>query len=546
MDRRQRTFLIVVASIVVLFALVLLVLSLTRQQAIPAPVTPVVPGPTQSVPAPGTGTPVSPTGAATTPFPTFTPLPGIIPPTGTPSQATPVPSLSHTATPTMTASPGPTLSAEHAFFVSPDGKPENDGSQAHPWSLQYAFDPHNAAQPGDTIWVMGGKYMGPFTCSLKGAEGKPITVRAVPGQRAIIESPDLGIDIANAAYVNLWGLEITATENPRDPFHRHQSAYGVRINQGKPSNHIKFINLIVHDMPAQGFGWWQANTDSEIYGTLIFYNGVSQFDHGIYVHNTDGTKKIIDDIIFDNASHGIHAYGETPGQYLNNLYIEGNTLFDNGSIGRSTKTGNLIGFKRNILVGGFLVATDPVIINNYTFYPGQSGEALNLGYQAGSTGAVVEDNYFAGGKVQLGGDNLDITMMKNTILGIGLASLTELPFKQNNVLISSPSGDKIFVRPNKYEAGRANVTIYNWSRKPTATLSSDQLAGVQIKKGDHYELRNVQDYFNDVVSGVYDGQAIAVPMTGHTVAQPLGLNFRPPSTFPEFGSFVLTVTPANP
>jgi hypothetical protein len=71
------------------------------------------------------------------------------------------------------------------------------------------------------------------------------------------------------------------------------------------------------------------------------------------------------------------------------------------------------------------------------------------------------------------------------------------------------------------------------------------LKGVQIKQGDHYELHNVQDYFNDVISGTYDGQKIDLPMTDHTVAQPLGLDFKPDSSFPEFGAFLLIVTPGN-
>jgi hypothetical protein len=150
--------------------------------------------------------------------------------------------------------PTPALPGAKNYFVAPDGNKANDGSEEQPWELQYALNHPDIIQPGDTIWLRGGEYRGSYTLRLEGEEDRPITVRAVPGERAIVMNHDLVLDISTSSYVNLWGLEITATENSRDPVEREESAYGVRINQGKDSHHIKFINMIVHDMPAQGFG----------------------------------------------------------------------------------------------------------------------------------------------------------------------------------------------------------------------------------------------------------------------------------------------------
>ncbi|NLG98361.1 MAG: hypothetical protein GX491_19275, partial [Chloroflexi bacterium] len=47
------------------------------------------------------------------------------------------------------------------------------------------------------------------------------------------------------------------------------------------------------------------------------------------------------------------------------------------------------------------------------------------------------------------------------------------------------------------------------------------------------------DYFGDVLEGTYDGKGLTIKMTGHSVAQPIGLKFKPDTTFPEFGVFVL-------
>lgn len=532
MEKNQRTLLIIAAAVAVILLILLLMLPLRDRMAAPSPTFTAVP--TISIPSPTAGT-------------------GVPTASGTPQIASsPTPRASQAATsttiPQQANAPSATAQGPKEFYVSTEGKESADGSKEKPWSLQYALSGPKDLHPGDTVWVRGGQYVGTFTCSLKGAEGKPVTIRAFPGERAILANDTLVLDIASSSYVNLWGLEITATQNPRDPETRPDSGYGVRINQGKPSDHINFINMIVHDMPAQGFGWWQANTDSQIYGSLIYFNGVTELDHGIYVHNNTGQKTIADNIIFDNASHGIHAYGEKDYQGLNNIQIIGNTVFDNGSIGYSTKLHTFAGMKRNILIGGdSLVAVNPVVKDNYTYFPSgiNSGEAFNLGYRAGSKDAVVENNYFGGGSVSLGGDNANIQMAQNTILGFGIPGISALGRMGNDFLAFKPQEPKIFVRPNQFESGRANITIYNWAKSDQVSISAAALKGVQIKAGDKYELHNVQDFFADIVTGTYDGNGINIPMTNHSVAQPLGLSFKPNSTFPEFGAFILIVIPPS-
>jgi hypothetical protein len=229
---------------------------------------------------------------------------------------------------------------------------------------------------------------------------------------------------------------------------------------------------------------------------------------------------------------------------LNNIHIEGNTVFNNGSIGYSTSREMFGIYKRNILIGGMLIAQNPVVKNNYTYYPNASGESLNLGYRAGSDHAIVKNNYFAGGSIEMGGTNNDLLVSENTFVGFGFASLSNVPAGGgNNWSIFSPGVDQIFVRPNQYEPGRANITIYNWHLLDTVTLGAEHLKGVEIRKGDRFRLHNVQDYFEDVISGVYNGESIEISMNGRSVAQPLGLDFKPDSTFPEFGAFVLIVEP---
>jgi hypothetical protein len=468
-------------------------------------------------------------------------------PTAQPT-ATPPPATAPTPVPTTAPTQAPTLppSTGKSYYVSTSGSSSNDGSSSRPWSLAHALGHPSALRAGDTIWVRGGTYSGNYVSRLRGSSGAPITVRAYPGERATLrkssESPVL--EIHTSQYVNFWGLEITASYSTRSTS-RSKETYGIRVNQGSTaqSSHVNFINMVVHDVQSQGFGWWQNLVNSEIYGTLVYFNGTDQLDHGIYFHNVSGTKRLVDSIINDNASHGLHGYAETAEKGLNNLYLEGNTFFNNGSVGYTTTKSQYGILKRNILIGGLTQTKNPTVTNNYTYYPGSAGTALNIGYNAGSTGAKITNNYLMGGNMVLGGTNSSVTMTGNTVYAPGGTSgFSQSSYSNNSWLSSKPTGLKMFVRPNKYEPGRANITIYNWSKSSSVSITSAQLSGVAIKSGDQYELRNAQNFYGDVITGTYNGTSISVPMTGRSVAQPVGLSFKPASTFPEFGTFVLIVT----
>jgi hypothetical protein len=105
-----------------------------------------------------------------------------------------------------------------------------------------------------------------------------------------------------------------------------------------------------------------------------------------------------------------------------------------------------------------------------------------------------------------------------------------------------PTGVKVFVRPNQYEPGRANIAVYNWDLRNTVDVDVSDV----LKVGTHYEVRNVQDYFGSpVLTGTYDGRPLVLPMTGLKVAAPIGWDHTPPPTAPEFNVFVLLPTEGN-
>lgn len=82
--------------------------------------------------------------------------------------------------------PGRSAAAPRTYFVAPDGDDARDGlSRQRAWkSLQSAA---NHVRPGDTVLLAGGTHSGTFYFRISGEPGKPITLKAVPGEKATID-----------------------------------------------------------------------------------------------------------------------------------------------------------------------------------------------------------------------------------------------------------------------------------------------------------------------------------------------------------------------
>jgi hypothetical protein len=101
---------------------------------------------------------------------------------------------------------------------------------------------------------------------------------------------------------------------------------------------------------------------------------------------------------------------------------------------------------------------------------------------------------------------------------------------------SRPTGTWVFLRPNQYEPGRAHIIVYNWDQEASVSVDISSLLPV----GAGYEVRSAQDYLGSpVLSGTYNGGNLRLPMSGLQVARPIGYDYVPQSTAPEFNVFVL-------
>lgn len=421
------------------------------------------------------------------------------------------------------------------FYVAPTGTSGGYGTQSWPWDLQTALNHPTAVKPGDTIWLRGGVYLGKYQSRLTGTLSAPIQVRSFPGERAIIDS---NTDILLPATLQLNGrdawyrdLEIRNSHPKRvfetsgsNPYNARPT--GVNVEGAR----IKVINCIIHDH-GSGMGTWAGADDSEIYGNLIFNNGWDAPDrghgHSIYGQNRNGTKRIAHNIYFNAFSHGIHIYGSGTA-YLDNFIVEGNIGFNNGRISAT-------GITRNILFGGDRTAQNGVVKHNSTYFsPDSLVGQNNFGYRAGCNNLRMEGNYFANSANLLVNCTAGAQIQGNMVHFSSNFAGSQFP--ANTFAQGRPTGTKVMVYPNEYEAGRAHIAIYNWDGSATVTVALNNV----LNPGDRYEIRDAENFLDaPIATGTYNG-AVSIPMTGTRFTPAVGtLRVAQIHTSSEFGAFVI-------
>jgi serine/threonine-protein kinase len=460
------------------------------------------------------------------------------------------------------------------IFVAANGKPSNPGTRTAPVDLSTVLlakrslkpGDKNSLRPGDIVWLLPGTYRAPpdanntFLAALQGAPDRPITLRALPGKRVTLASR---LDVRGGHLV-FWDLEIT------DPDYTTRTEAGVGANPVLVNAYgpkVKFINLHVHDGP-MAFGLWTAATDAEVYGCILHDCGYLGSDRvaggGMHMQNAQGTKRIVDNILFHSMAWNIYAY--TQKGHIDGLHFEGNFSFGAGT----RKPGHPMA---NILIAGVPPADRITLLDNCTYHSSaaESAVAVQLeSYGPDSNGScLVKGNVFMGGHgVQIGRWNkAEVTgntmwgprvcasvtppdgrlanyrwdnntyvltnqatpwLIAGKSAGAKLADWQKLGFDAQAKCLDGkdgrPRGTQVFVRPNRYEPGRAHVAVYNWDRQPSVEIDLSRV----LKKGARFAIFNAQDdlYGKPAATGVYDGKPVRVPT-------------RSSATAPDFEAFLV-------
>ncbi len=465
------------------------------------------------------------------------------------------------------------------FHVSPGGSPEGDGSEVNPWDLATAFAHPASVQAGDTIWLHGGTYRGTYESRLKGTANAPITVRQAPGERATIaleKSGKLGVALwLRGEHVRYQGFEVTClnpvrrTETPGSwPQDLRRGSVEIR------GSHQQLLNLVIHDL-GNAIGFWSEAEGGEINGCLIFNNGWDAPDrahgHAIYTQNEKGTKRIIDNILFNQFRNGLALYGSHKAT-LRGYRIEGNVSFNNGAPAGPNRAG------RNLLAGGGAPLEDIEIINNFTW---GIGGGLQIGYPWGkiNKSTLARGNYVRGVSFYQPGN---LTFRENTvfdlstvILAIGEETKIENldidansyhwkktkwnPFAtsaaegnsgmkfegwQGKALdvgstfsTAMPAENRVFVRPNQHVFGRGHVIVYNWEKRDEVLVDLSPF----LKTDQAFRVVSAQNFYGPpLIRGVFDGKPVGIPILPGPRMLPLGLkDVEIAPTEPDFAVFVV-------
>ena len=139
----------------------------------------------------------------------------------------------------------------------------NSGTEESPFkTVQRAAD---AVQPGDTVYVMEGRYEERVKVKTSGAEGRPITFQAMPRRSALVNGFEL-----SASYIRVVGFEITAAKPDT----------AVQLGGSR----CEVLDNYIYDM-MEGVG--SAGEYSAVAHNRVAYNKVYHSDFGFILSGND-------------------------------------------------------------------------------------------------------------------------------------------------------------------------------------------------------------------------------------------------------------------
>jgi hypothetical protein len=247
------------------------------------------------------------------------------------------------------------------YYVSTGGSDVNSGTQSTS-AFRNISKGLNVAGAGDKILVMNGTYSEGLSIGKSGQPGAHITLAAMDGHRPIITNGGTVINIAvpgaansPVGWITIEGFEITSSAPNK------YGVYGISLYNAHDI--IIRRNKIHH--AGQGIGGHGPNITVE--QNEIYHNGNFNYclpdkcnlDHGIYA--TGSNWKIINNLIYDNLSHGIQMAG----------YAYNPARMPDSSYGGAS---------------GWLIANNTIAYQHY--------RSAIVVYEAGAVNSVIKNNIF--------------------------------------------------------------------------------------------------------------------------------------------------------
>lgn len=360
-------------------------------------------------------------------------------------------------------------------------------------------------KPGHTVWLAAGTYRADLTATLEGTAEQPITVKPLPGARAVLD----GSINLNGEYVTVEGVEIAcsrfATRLSEFPNAAPPDLPYAQFTINGPGTVVR--NCVVHDV--LDINSWIVATGATFYGNVIYNFGWQGPDRahgpGHYIQNGDAVKTLKHNVWAHSFWHPIQA--RTSAERIDNIHILENVIIRAGSLrGEAAPC---------IYYNDGDVAQSPVVSGNLAY----GGAYAYLWPTSGVKNGTLKNNYIPEARLDY-------------IATVGLAE------DSGNFWGPAPdSGQKHVLWPNEYDAGRATLTVYNWDALDTVEAD----ASAWLRPGQRVRARSVQDYFVDIVTltvGARGTLALDMRAGSHSIARPVGWEAGA-TTFPTFGCWIL-------
>lgn len=463
------------------------------------------------------------------------------------------------------------------LHVSPGGKPDGDGSQSKPLDVFTALGTNSPAKPGDTILLLGGTYEGkmdgikrvPFAWAVSGTVEKPVVIKPAPGASVHLN----GTATLSSSHAHYIGIEVGDLQwDIHQKNHQNETALWAISGEGAKVINCNFFG------GSMGTGLWSPCKNLTVYGCLVHDFGFVADagrgqGHAFYAQNETGTKTIEGNIAWRGCGWNLHVYTQT-GQIIgfdvidNIMYIAGSRADDPQTMDNYLVAGyhpadriRLIGnvgyqpnmaqeFRPNVRLSYYKTAVNQtgVAVNNYfagapfglsvgewksmtltnnTLWA--SRVLIEINSNSTGTGNRPRDhkpdpkNYRIDNNTYLlpASDKAFRYASQEPLLPGELLTFGDwqnIGFDKNSKVVpgknGKPTGTKVFVFPNKYEKGRANVGVFNWDGLDKVAVD---LSGA-LNKGQSFAIYNCLDITQTialskpVVTGKYDGGAVEIPM----------------------------------
>jgi len=331
-------------------------------------------------------------------------------------------------------------------------------------------------------------------------------------------------------------------------------ALGAGLNIPNTGTGNKAINLVIHNTGHPAIGFWNQGDGGEINGCVVW--GTGQYDFAtrgtaIYAQNQTGTVLIKNNISFRNFTEGMQAYGThfavNGFRFINNITMmnpngygiavwnqevpmTNNATWTNyhgldDEIWGYTSASNI-----SMSMLGNVVVKPPSTIVQYVrqHTSGEvqwntrifDGHGLNLGalifeyptYALSNMSFVFDNNayYIANNSADMFG----LSTLDHPSSGVGKRTFfqwkSETGFDANSTQTSIPSTFyRVAIHQYDYDANRWNICVMSTTGTNLAMIDIGSLG---FYRGDRYQVRDSQNYFEVISSGVYTGNPIGISL----------------------------------